>query len=282
MENNFLLMTAHHKNDPFLEISKKYFFPIQVGKALSDLDLNVNKDDKLDNISIKNRTFCELTAYYSAWKNYQAEYIGLMHYRRIFTEKNFLFNKTISKLKYHLKSLLYCYECKDPNHHFSNMIYIKTKRDADLISKSLNNYFKKKLHNYDIVLPKKNSYKYLNLEQQFILSHNTDDWLLFKKIINEDYPFLKNSTRIVSKAKRFYAYNMFIMKKELFSDYMEVLFSILFKMENLVDLTNKTPYQARIFGFISERFLNIYVHYLISEKKIRVKELNTVFLDLEQ
>jgi hypothetical protein len=282
MEPKLLLMTVHHKNDSFLEISKKYFFPIQVGKILTNIDLNVNKDDELDNISNKNRTFCELTAYYSAWKNHHAEYIGLMHYRRIFTNKYFLFNKIISRFKYYLKSLQYCFDCKDPNHNFSNLIYIKSKRDADLISKSLDNYLKNNLYNYDIVLPKKISYKYLNLEQQFRLNHNTDDWLIFKKIINEDYPFLKYSTEITSRVKKIYAYNMFIMKKELFTDYMEILFSILFKMENIIDLTNKTPYQSRLFGFIAERFLNIYVHYLVSEKKIRVKELNTVFLDLDK
>ena len=53
-------------------------------------------------------------------------------------------------------------------------------------------------------------------------------------------------------------------------------------MEVLVDLKNKTPYQSRLFGFLSERFLNIYIHYLLKkDKNIRLKELNTVFLDLE-
>lgn len=45
-------------------------------------------DDTGDNISAKNRAYCELTAYYWAWKNYEKlgnpNYIGLTHYRRGF------------------------------------------------------------------------------------------------------------------------------------------------------------------------------------------------------
>lgn len=281
MENKLLLMTAHHTNDLFKEISKKFFFPIQVGKELSNIDLGINKDNYGDNISVKNKTFCELTAYYSAWKNSDTEYVGLMHYRRVFTERFFSTSKCVSLFKYFLKSLQYCYECKDPNHHFSNLIYIKNKRDTENVVDSFYKYLQRELSNYDIYIPKKISYKYLNLEQQFILNHNTDDWLLFKNLIIENYPFLIESLETTSKAKSFYAYNMFIMKRDIFDRYSTILFDLLFKMEELVDLKNKSSYQKRLFGFLSERFLNIYVNFLLKENSIRLKELNTVFLDLE-
>lgn len=281
MENKLLLMAVHHKNDPFIEISKNYFYPIQVGKELSNIDLGINTDNDGDNISSKNKTFCELTACYSAWKNHNPEYVGLMHYRRIFSESLFITNKNISKLKYYCKSIYYCYDCKDPNHHYSNLIYVKNKKDTEKIANSFYTFLKNDLLNTDIYMPKKISYRYLNLEQQFILNHNIDDWIIFKGLITENYPFLIDSLEITLKSKSFYAYNMFIMKKDIFDKYIEILFDILFKMEALVDLKNKTIYQARLFGFLSERFLNIYVHYLLKDKNIRLKELNTVFLDLE-
>lgn len=61
------------------------FFPIHVGKALSEVDLGFQGDDTGDNISERNRKYSELTAVYWAWKNLPpVDYIGLCHYRRYF------------------------------------------------------------------------------------------------------------------------------------------------------------------------------------------------------
>lgn len=61
-----------------------YIYPIQVGAALTDQMLTDLRDNQGDNISAKNRNYCELTATYYAWKHSHAEYKGICHYRRIF------------------------------------------------------------------------------------------------------------------------------------------------------------------------------------------------------
>ena len=57
--------------------------PIQVGAALAETHFpNFLYDDAGENISEKNRSYCELTAQYWAWKNVGADYFGFFHYRR--------------------------------------------------------------------------------------------------------------------------------------------------------------------------------------------------------
>ncbi len=58
--------------------------PIQVGAALTDQRICDISDDTGENISQKNRQYCELTALYWIWKNDTSEYVGLGHYRRHF------------------------------------------------------------------------------------------------------------------------------------------------------------------------------------------------------
>lgn len=58
--------------------------PIQVGAALTDMRIAAVCDNQGDNISHKNKQFCELTALYWIWKNDTSKYAGLCHYRRHF------------------------------------------------------------------------------------------------------------------------------------------------------------------------------------------------------
>lgn len=78
-------MATHKKQDNY---NKDYITPIQVGASLIDVNLYQLKDNIGDNISDKNKVFCELTALYWIWKNSDYEYVGLCHYRRFFDIKD--------------------------------------------------------------------------------------------------------------------------------------------------------------------------------------------------
>jgi len=65
-----------------------YLIPIQVGAALTKERIADLDDQSGDQISEKNREYCELTALYWGWKNGDSPIWGLCHYRRKFTFQN--------------------------------------------------------------------------------------------------------------------------------------------------------------------------------------------------
>ena len=95
MSDSLRIYVACHK--PYEVPHDEFYEPIQVGRAVSEYSLEMIGDDTGDNISLKNQSYCEMTAQYWAWKNINdLKYIGFCHYRRFF---NFLFSsESIDKL----------------------------------------------------------------------------------------------------------------------------------------------------------------------------------------
>lgn len=62
----------------------EYMHIVQAGAALSEKKIAPCRDDAGENISHKNRNYCECTVTYYIWKNAMEDYVGLCHYRRRF------------------------------------------------------------------------------------------------------------------------------------------------------------------------------------------------------
>lgn len=75
-----------HVDRPLQEDLSRYRWeiPIQVGAALTKERICELRDNQGDNISHKNRQYCELTALYWIWKHDTSAYAGFCHYRRHF------------------------------------------------------------------------------------------------------------------------------------------------------------------------------------------------------
>ena len=70
---------------------------------------------------------------------------------------------------------------------------------------------------------------------------------------------------------------MYIMKKALYLEYCEWIFDILFAIEPLSAYKNYDSYQARVFGFLSERLFNVWIAYKKTQENLKIKELPLVF-----
>lgn len=71
------------------------FYPILVGSRFEN-NKDYILDSNLDNISNKNKNYCELTGMYWIWKNVKSDIKGLVHYRR-YLKKHFLSTKIIGE-----------------------------------------------------------------------------------------------------------------------------------------------------------------------------------------
>lgn len=234
---NIKILVATHKKY-WMPVDEVYL-PLHVGREGKD-DLGYTGDNTGDNISIKNPNYCELTGLYWAWKNLDCEYIGLCHYRRYFAHK--------------AKSN--CLEDKKQS--------ILTKQDYEQL-----------LQQYDVILPKKRNYYIETVQSQYEHAHNKRDLDEVENIIRQQYPSYIEAFEKVMNSRKLYIYNMFVMDKFLFDKYCIWLFDILFTLEKRIDITSYDKYNARVFGFLSERLFNVW----LEKQNLNVKTMNVVFLE---
>lgn len=217
MKNIKTIIATHKK----YEMPKNdMYLPLHVGAAGKE-DFGYTKDDTGKNISKKNPCFCELTGLYWAWKNLDAEYIGLAHYRRHFSLKR----KSKDKL--------------------NNVLTLK---EAD-----------KLLDNVNVIVPKKRKYIIETLYNHYKHTMYVEPLDKTRNVIEKLYPEYLHEFDKLKKRRSAHMFNMFIMKKEIFDDYCKWLFDILFELEKRVDNTQYDNFHSRFYGRISELLLDVYL-----------------------
>ena len=70
-------------------------------------------------------------------------------------------------------------------------------------------------------------------------------------------------------------FNMFVMRSDYFDRYCKWLFDILFKVEKKLDISSYDVQEARVFGYISELLLDVW----LETNNIKYVEQRVTFLE---
>ena len=217
-------------------------------------------DDSGDNISDKNRNYCEATYLYWMWKNYKKlgnpEYIGFLQYRAHWIlKKEYVDSRPVNK--------------------FYNMIGNKCFSEdyqyrIGLTESALENILK----DSDVVICESDMGKTV---QQYKEAHFSQDirwWQDCIDIVNKDWPQYASYVNCYNNQNKYVWKNCFIMKREDFLEYCDFLFDVLAKIDKCAkpEYKNMTTEQMRVPAYVSETLLGAYVLYL-KDKKRRITNI---------
>lgn len=261
------IFVTHTPNSSQIHVENPLFYHMAAGSDFQTEPLpeNMLPDNTGENISYKNKEYCELTTQYWAWKNAEADYYGFCHYRRYFSFAPEMLPEA------NCGCLVFPY--------MNEGIRKKLCLDEQSICK--------KVEQYDFLIAKgipvyalyaKNVHAHYENASELKIK----DLELFQKILCEKYPKLRAAAEHYINGKVFYPCNMFIMKKEIFREYSDMLFAVLEEFERRGDMNLYSREGCRTPGHLGERFAGIYYEYLKKKGGYRLGELQMAMIEHAQ
>lgn len=230
-----------HKIFNYYNLPKDYI-PLLVGANEKKNKEKFLTDNTGDNISNKNKYYSEETGLYWIWKNSNYNKVGLSHYRRFFAP-------------YSNRKIMF----------FAIMVKGKV---APASVKYLDTILEKQKIDWIVSQPEHSGKE--TLWEQFDYIHNINDLKITEEVINELYPdYSKNFDQVIKHNDMASFYNMFYTTKKELNDYCKWLFSVLFEVEKRTNVEKYDGYQQRLYGFLSERLLNVW----LDHRNARIKYL---------
>lgn len=229
------VLVAAHK--PYKMPEDEMYLPLHVG-AEGKESIGYVGDNTGTNISLKNPYYCELTGLYWAWKNLDADYIGLAHYRRHF--------RGTSKSK-------------------DKFACVLTRKEAEVL-----------LTQYKVIVPQKRRYYIESLYSHYAHTHYAEHLDQIKEIIHHKYPVYETSCEKVYRQTHGYMFNMMIMRRELLDDYCTWLFDILNELEQVVDTESLSDFQKRLYGRVSEILFNVWLEYQLKAEVLTKNDIKEI------
>ncbi len=231
------IIVASHKE--YRMPADKMYLPVQVGAAGKN-SVGFQRDDEGENISGLNPFFCELTGLYWGWKNVEADFLGLVHYRR----------------------------------HFSLHPHSKDLWDAVLKQ----NEIETDLKTVKIFVPQKRWYYIETLYSHYAHTHDIEHLDQTRDIIARKYPEYVQAFDQSVNRRWGYMFNIMIMRHDFLNEYCEWLFDILFELKERFGEEGLSPYEARYCGRVSEIAFNVWLTANMETGRIRKSEIKELSL----
>ena len=217
-EKNIVIAVASHKAYRMPEDS--CYLPLHVGAALHpELDFGFQRDSEGDNISEKNPYCCELTGLYWLWKNVEADYKGLVHYRRLLGAPG--------------------RSGKDP--------YDRVVTGGELLPL---------LQKHGIVLAKRRNYYIETVYDHYAHTFDATQFDTCREVLKERCPEYVSAWDRLMNSRGAHIFNMFVMRSDLLDAYCSWLFPILSDLEERIGFEGMDAFQSRWPGRVSERLLD--------------------------
>lgn len=235
VHSNAVVYVAAHKQYT-MPSDVVLYEPVHVGAAESKQVFDgYLRDDAADSISAKNPNYCELTAMYWAWKNSDAQAIGLAHYRR----------------------------------------YLCSKRQRSFDALLTQDEIVRLLADSEMILPNKRRYYIETNESHYVHAHKAEPLHVLRQVIHESYPAYVPAFETVMKRRSAHMFNVLIARRDVFDAYSQWLFDVLAAVEVRVDISNYDAVEARVFGYLSELLLDVW----ITKNQISFVEKPCVFME---
>lgn len=113
---------------------------------------------------------------------------------------------------------------------------------------------------------------------QYIKDHGENEWDVMAEAVGKLAPQYSGALEKVGDGSFYYAYNMFIAKREVMGDYCSWLFPILSYCEKKIG-KKEDAYQNRYIGFLGERLLTVYI---AAHPELRVAVVKKHFIEARE
>lgn len=266
---NVNVFVSHRIDLNSVVIKNDVYKPVRCGACFDpDYSGELIGDNTGENISELRMKVGEFTVQYWAWKNVEADYYGICHYRRYlsFSDEKFDTDEKMQVVEKHLnRKEIKKYRLDDPD------------------------YIREYVSQYDAVVseyadiskmftpkgPQPTIYEHFSAYDGYLV--NKEDVDLFLDTLEDLYPDIGKCAREYFVGKKFRGFNCFILKRDLFNQLCEIETSVLdaIHKSGKIDFKYRTNIQSRTYGFFTEWIYGSYLYYLEkhTDKKIKSRQL---------